>query len=80
MYHLIIRDCTLSIHFKMEGCMDRIQNNLAIKVILVILFILIIFMAFIMLGLSDVCAEERTLEDLNMNRVHEISGCVWMRR
>ena len=42
----------------MEGCMDRTQNNLAIKVILVILFILIIFMAFIMLGLSDVCAEE----------------------
>jgi hypothetical protein len=43
----------------MEGCMDRIHSNLAIKVILVILFILIIFMAFIMLGLSDVCAEER---------------------
>ena len=40
--------------------MDRIQNNLAIKVILVILFILIIFIAFIMLGLSDVCAEEYT--------------------
>jgi hypothetical protein len=44
----------------MEGCMDRIHNNLAIKVILVFLFILIIFIAFIMLGLSDVCAEKRS--------------------
>jgi hypothetical protein len=60
MQHHLIRDCILSIPFEMEGCMETMQNKLAIKVILVILFILVIFMAFIVLGLSDVCAEEST--------------------
>ena len=36
--------------------MDKSKNTVAIKIIIVIILILFIFMVFIMLGLSDVCA------------------------
>ena len=36
--------------------MDKSKNTVAIKIIIIIILILFIFMVFIMLGLSDVCA------------------------
>ena len=36
--------------------MDKSRNTVAIKIIIIIILILFIFMVFIMLGLSDICA------------------------
>jgi uncharacterized protein YqfA (UPF0365 family) len=36
--------------------MDKSKNTVAIKIIIIIILILFIFLVFIMLGLSDACA------------------------